>query len=134
MSNSLIANMSGLYDASLFIGTIIGCIGIFIIFIGSLRGLWMFLRKSLFNDVLLSDIRIELGHYLALGLEFLIGKDIIETLAEPTWDHLGKLAVLVVLRIALTMFLAHEIKEVREELEQESAIKRLKEKMMRKKK
>lgn len=107
-------------------GNLIGCVGVLIIFVGSVRSLWLFLKKPIVKNILLSDIRIDLGHYLALGLELLIAKDVIETLAEPTWEHLGKLATIIALRSALTMFLAHEVKEVREELEEESMIKKLK--------
>ena len=97
-----------------------------IIFVGSIRALWLFIKKPIVKNILLSDIRIDLGHYLALGLEFLIAKDVIETLAEPTWEHLGKLAIIIALRSALTMFLAHEVKEVREEMEEEGLIRKLK--------
>jgi len=116
----------GLQTLSLLLGAFIGYIGILIILVGCVRGLFLFVSKILFKKVLLSDIRIELGHYLALGLEFLMGKDIIESLVEPTWDALGKLAVIIILRTAVTLFLAHEVKEVREELEEESKIRALK--------
>jgi uncharacterized membrane protein len=115
-----------LHDVSLLFGAIIGGIGAFVIFIGAIRGVYLFVRKFLCKDTLLADVRIEIGHYLALGLEFLVGKDIIETLAEQTWEHFGKLAVLIALRTVLTLFLAHEVKEVREELEEESLIRSLK--------
>lgn len=117
---------------SLLIASVMGFIGALIIFTGGIHGLYLFLKKATGAQILLADIRIELGHYMALGLEFLVGKDIIETLAEPTWNMLGKLAVLIALRTALTMFLAHEVKDVREELEQEQAIVSLKKNMIRK--
>ena len=126
MDLSLFTSNDGLRDVSLTIGNLIGCVGVLIIFVGSIRALWLFIKKPIVKNILLSDIRIDLGHYLALGLEFLIAKDVIETLAEPTWEHLGKLAIIIALRSALTMFLAHEVKEVREELEEEGLIRKLK--------
>ena len=126
MDLSLFTSAEGLRDVSLTIGNLIGCVGVLIIFVGSIRALWLFIKKPIVKNILLSDIRIDLGHYLALGLEFLIAKDVIETLAEPTWEHLGKLAIIIALRSALTMFLAHEVKEVREELEEEGLIRKLK--------
>jgi uncharacterized membrane protein len=124
----------GLHGASLAVGVIIGCAGVAIIFIGSVKAFYLFVRRTLYKDTLLADIRIELGHYLALGLEFLVGSDIIESLADPTWDDLGKLAVLIFLRSVLTFFLGWEVKEVREEMEEERAIRRMKRAMVRKKK
>ena len=126
MDLSLFTSNDGLRDVSLTIGNLIGCVGVLIIFVGSIRALWLFIKKPIVKNILLSDIRIDLGHYLALGLEFLIAKDVIETLAEPTWEHLGKLAIIIALRSALTMFLAHEVKEVREEMEEEGLIRKLK--------
>lgn len=126
MINFAASFSSAFYAASNFLGTMVGTIGVFIICVGCLRGIASFLRKLSDKNILLADIRIELGHYLALGLEFLIAKDIIETIVGPTWDDLGKLAVIIALRTVLTYFLAHEVKEVREELEQENAIRKLK--------
>ncbi len=112
-----------------FVGMLIGCIGVVTILVGCIDSFVSFLKKFLRNGVLLADIRIELGHYLTLGLEFLVAKDIIETIVRPTWDDLGKLAVIILLRTVLTLFLAHEVKEVREELEEESTIKKLRRKI-----
>jgi uncharacterized membrane protein len=121
----------GLHIVSGYIGATIGYIGVAIILTGCLRGMYSFIRKYVCEDLLMADIRIELGHYLALGLEFLVGKDIIESLVEPTWDELGKLAAIIALRTILTFFLGHEIKEVREEMEEESAIRKLRKSMIR---
>ena len=126
--------MNGLHYAALFVGTLVGAVGVTIIFIGCIRGLYLFVCRVFRKDILISDIRIDLGHYLALGLEFLVAKDIIETIVEPTWEDLGKLAVIIALRTFLTIFLGHEIKEVREELEEERTIRKLKRSIFRKRK
>ena len=102
------------------VAALIGYIGIGIMMFGCIKGvslfIWQFFRKENF----LSDIRIELGQHLALGLEFLVGKDIIESLVEPTWDDLGKLAAIIALRTFLTVYLAKELKAVKEEAQEES--------------
>lgn len=120
---------NNLFAVTLFLGSIIGSIGVTVIFVGCIRGLYLFVKKFLTNNTLLADIRIEVGHYLALGLEFLVAKDIIETIVRPTWDELGKLAAIIALRTLLTLFLAHEVKEVREELEEEGMIRKLRKKL-----
>ncbi|HLD07684.1 MAG TPA: DUF1622 domain-containing protein [Candidatus Peribacterales bacterium] len=124
---------NNLFAITRFLGALIGSIGVTIIFVGCIRGLYLFLKKFLTDNTLLADIRIDIGHHLALGLEFLVAKDIIETIVRPTWDELGKLAAIIALRTLLTLFLAHEVKEVREELEEESLIKTLRGKMLGKK-
>lgn len=65
---------------------------------------------------MLMQIRMKVGEYLALWLEFLIWKDILESIINPTWDGLGKLGAIVVIRTVITFFLAREIKEIKHEL------------------
>jgi uncharacterized membrane protein len=127
--NSLLS-LENLAIASERFAVFIGYIGILVIFVGCVRGLWLFARKFVRQDVLLADIRLELGHYLALGLEFLVGKDIIESLVQPTWDNLGKLAAIIILRTSLTFFLSREVHEMRQEMKEERAIRRLEKEML----
>jgi uncharacterized membrane protein len=61
----------------MFIAAIIGYIGIGIMGWGGIISGWHFLRCSILRTNHLPNIRIELGKHLALGLEFLVGKDII---------------------------------------------------------
>ena len=55
------------------------------------------------------EIRLKLGRWLALALEFLLAADILRTAVAPTWDEIGKLAAIAVLRTALNFFLQREI-------------------------
>lgn len=55
------------------------------------------------------DIRLKLGRSLAISLEFLLGADILKTVIEPTWNELGILAAIAVLRTGLNYFLAKEL-------------------------
>jgi uncharacterized membrane protein len=105
---------------SLTLGEVIGYIGIAIMLVGVAKALWLFFTRQLIGrENILSAIRIELGQYLALGLEFLVGKDIIESLVNPTWDDLGKLAAIIVLRTILTIFLQRELKEIEHDAREE---------------
>ena len=47
------------------------------------------------------SIRIEFGHRVVLALEFLIGADIIQTVKDPSFEELGRLAVIVLIRTVL---------------------------------
>ena len=55
------------------------------------------------------DIRLTLGSWLALGLEFQLGADILGTTVAPSIDALGQLAVIAVIRTFLNYFLSKEI-------------------------
>src|SRR5690606_4343759 len=57
-----------------------------------------------------NDIRLSLGRNLALALEFLLGADILKTAVAPTWDEIGQLAAIAVLRTGLNYFLDRELK------------------------
>lgn len=57
-------------------------------------------------------IRIKLGSYLVLALEFFIAGDIIKTIITPTWEGLGVLGAIVVIRTVLSYFLTKDIKKI----------------------
>lgn len=55
------------------------------------------------------EIRLHLGRWLALALEFTLAADILETAVAPTWDDIGKLAAIIVLRTMLNYFLQRDV-------------------------
>ena len=64
-----------------------------------------------------TEIRLHLGRYLALGLEFQLGADILSTAVAPTLEDVELLAAIVVIRTVLNYFLSKELAREREELE-----------------
>ncbi len=63
-----------------------------------------------------NQIRLTLARYLALALEFQLGADILSTAIAPSWDQIGKLGVIAIIRTTLNLFLTREMKEEREGL------------------
>ena len=57
-------------------------------------------------------IRLELGHGIILGLEFIVAADIIESIAKPNYYDIGMLAILVLIRTFLNYFLNMELQEL----------------------
>ena len=57
------------------------------------------------------ELRLRLGRWLAVALEFELAADILRTAVAPTWDEIGKLAAIVVLRTVLNFFLQKEIEK-----------------------
>lgn len=88
----------------IFAGAVVG----FLRFLGALRSR----RAEAFVPV-----RLDLGRYLALGLEFQLGADILRTAIAPTFTEIGKLAAVAAIRTALNYFLGRETKEERTEME-----------------
>jgi len=58
-----------------------------------------------------NPIRLTLARHLALALEFQLGADILATAVAPSWDQIGKLGAIAVIRTALNYFLMREMRE-----------------------
>ncbi len=59
-------------------------------------------------------LRLQLARYLALALEFQLGADILSTAVAPSWDQIGKLGAIAVIRTTLNYFLMRELQEAGE--------------------
>ncbi|WP_294174098.1 DUF1622 domain-containing protein [uncultured Sphingomonas sp.] len=59
------------------------------------------------------EVRLRLGRWLAVALEFLLAADILRTAVAPSWDEIGKLAAVATLRTVLNYFLQKEIDRAR---------------------
>ena len=57
-----------------------------------------------------TDMRLQLGRWLSLALEFELAADILRTAIAPTWEEIGKLAAIAALRTLLNYFLEREIR------------------------
>jgi uncharacterized membrane protein len=60
-----------------------------------------------------TETRLILARHLALALEFELGADILGTAVSPSWDQIGKLGAVAVIRTGLNFFLSREMKEER---------------------
>lgn len=67
--------------------------------------------------------RLILARYLALALEFELGADILGTAVSPSWDQIGKLGAVAVIRTGLNFFLSMEMKAERTVEKDETAIR-----------
>ncbi len=59
------------------------------------------------------DMRLRLGSYILLSLEFIIISDIIMTGISRDVDDLLSLGLLVIIRVALSFFLGRELSDVK---------------------
>jgi uncharacterized membrane protein len=56
------------------------------------------------------EVRLQFGLWLSLAIEFELAADILRTTVAPSWEEIGKLAAIVVLRTVLNYFLQTEIR------------------------
>jgi uncharacterized membrane protein len=87
-----------------------------IIGIGVLLAIYQFSRVHFSSsEESYTNIRLLLARYLALALEFQLGADILSTAIAPSWDQIGKLGAIAVIRTALNYFLSREMQQERAE-------------------
>lgn len=86
--------------------------GALIIFVGAVIAIVRFvaaLPRREADDFV--PIRLTLGRFLALGLEFQLAADLLRTAVAPSFEELGKLAAIAAIRTVLNIFLHREIRE-----------------------
>lgn len=98
-------------------------IGAIIIGVGVVVTIYKILKTLLSGKpILFNQSRINLARYLALGLEFQLGADILSTAIAPTWTQIGKLGAIAVIRTGLNYFLTREMREEREQIRAEQSL------------
>ncbi len=65
------------------------------------------------RDYTNNQVRLYLGRYLALGLEFQLGADILATAVAPTLDEVIQLGAIAAIRTVLNYFLSQELERER---------------------
>ena len=102
---------------------IVEACGAAVIIIGAVwsfaRFLWLGVRRR--DAAGFVRVRLTLGRFLALGLEFQLASDVLRTAVAPSFRELGQLAAVAAIRTALNYFLAREIDEERRQLAEERA-------------
>lgn len=96
-----------------YIAFLIGLIGILVIVLGVLNGFYFYLRRKTFWE-----IRVILVKHILLGLDFLISRDIIETVIlksnSALWIDLASLVLIIVIRVIFSFFAEKEMNELME--------------------
>ncbi|WP_324295871.1 DUF1622 domain-containing protein [Deinococcus radiophilus] len=100
-------------EAAHLVATLAELAAVVIVVAALLEGLWrsakVFMQRDQVPDELKESLRLQLGRWLAIALEFLLAADIMLTAVAPTWEEIGKLAAIATIRTALNFFLQKEI-------------------------
>ena len=59
------------------------------------------------------ELRLRLARFLALGLEFQLGADILGTAVSPSFEEIGRLGAIAAIRIVLNYFLQQDLDTMR---------------------
>jgi uncharacterized membrane protein len=108
-----------LRDSVFFLVRLVEAAGAIVIFGGALVGFVRFgvRAASARKAETFTPVRLDLGRFLALGLEFQLASDLLRTAVAPSFEEIGKLAAVAAIRTALNFFLREEISNEREELQ-----------------
>jgi uncharacterized membrane protein len=107
---------SGVRDAVEWLRLLIETLGAAVIAVGVLMAVIALVRSVVQRDTqTFVAVRLLFARYLTLALELQLAADILSTSVAPTWDRIGKLAAIAVIRTALNYFLEREIRTEKEE-------------------
>lgn len=60
----------------------------------------------------IDPVRVDFSRYINFGLEFLIAKDILETIFLHSWEQVTQLLILVIIRTIVSFFLMYEVQRI----------------------
>jgi len=112
-------------NITIYISHALEIISVAVIGVAILRFLYQYLsfqlQKIFFNRTLsregLSGVRVTFGSAIAISLELLLGADVLATAVAPSWDDIGQLAAIAIIRTSLNYFLEKELKELHQSKE-----------------
>ena len=114
---------SAVISAVLWLKLGIETVGAAIIALGIISAGWLLLKTLAKRQTAdFTAIRLTLARYLALALEFQLGADILSTAIAPSWEQIGKLGAIAVIRTALNYFLSIEMRAERHETTPEQEV------------
>jgi uncharacterized membrane protein len=107
-----------LHDSVDLLVRLVEAAGAVVIFVGAVLAFVSFVRAALNRrrDREFVRVRLGLGRYLTLGLEFQLASDVLSTAVAPSFEQIGQLAAIAAIRTGLNYFLAKEIARERAEV------------------
>lgn len=87
-------------------------LAIFIVSVGVIRGLVIFLKELLFkpqSPEAFQRSRLAMGYSFSLGLSCLVGASILKTIVSSRWGDIARLALIITVRAALNYLLIQAI-------------------------
>jgi uncharacterized membrane protein len=98
-------------------------LALLVILIGIVKALIIYCKHiftSLSSAIAFQGSRLELGYGFSLGLSFLLGGSILKTTITPSWQELGQLAAIIILRTVLNYLLLQAIDKSAEDVKNHS--------------
>jgi uncharacterized membrane protein len=87
-------------------------VSVLLIVIGAAEAVWRLLQGFVHRQVshgMRRDAWLGLARWMLLSLEFMLAADIIRSVIAPTWDAIGQLGAIAVIRTFLNYFLEKDL-------------------------
>jgi uncharacterized membrane protein len=94
---------------------VVEAIGASVIAVGVVVAAVVYVLSELrIRPVAYEHVRLLLGRFLALGIEFQLAADILKTAVSPSWHDIEQLAAIAAIRTVLNYFLAQDVDKAAE--------------------
>lgn len=106
-----------LHELAHYVALSIEGVGILVIAIGAIEALYGVVRVMLttqLTDSEKEELWLRFARWLVTGLTFQVAADIVHTAIAPTWQEIGHLAAIAVIRTFISYFLDRDIEKVRD--------------------
>ena len=112
-----------LHHLAEYVALAVNLVAILAIAIGSIEATIGLVRVSLTNSTgqAKAAVWMRFAGWLIVALTFQLAADVVETTISPTWDDLGRLAAVAVIRTFLNFFLSRDMEEIRRQAADEVA-------------
>ena len=96
--------------------TVIDALALLLIAAGSLEAFWRTMQVMVASDTghLRREVWLRYARWLIAALTFQLAADIVESAISSSWESVGRLAAIAVVRTFLNYFLERDLTEIRE--------------------
>ena len=101
-----------LHAAASHVALVLQAVAIVVVAFGSVRALLAIARRLAVPQATGGaprEVWLDYAHWLVAALTFQLGADIVSSSFTPTWEELGRLAVVAAIRTFLSYFLDREV-------------------------
>ena len=108
---------STLQEIENYIALVLDAIAVLVIVVGAIEtlfGMVLMMDKRHPADPNKRGIYIRFAQWLVVALTFQLAADIVKTTVAPSWDDIGRVAAIAVIRTFLTYFLDRDLERAQE--------------------
>jgi uncharacterized membrane protein len=101
------------------VSTLLEATAVLLIAFGALESMFRFVTvwlKKTKTEAIRRITWLNFVQWILLGLEFTLAADIVKTAIAPTWDSIGQLSAIAVMRTFLSYFLERDLESARHEM------------------